>query len=322
MTFELPLVTIITPAYNRAAYLKEVIASVLDQEYPRVEYIVLDDGSKDNTVEILKQHEGRIRWESHPNMGETRTVNKGFRMASGDIICVVNSDDPLLPGAISEIVKYMVAMPETIVAYPDWKMIDENGRTIRYMRTFDYNYIDMLRWHHCIPGPGSFFRREIAEKLHGRDSQFRYVGDFDFWLRAGLKGHFVRVPKILATFRMHSESASVKEHSEVMAEEHIRLVNSIYEMPDLPAEVLKVRKEAYSSAYYVAGVVCGNNVMVRGKYYARAVAYVPMKYAGEYRKRIIVMISTLLGLYRVSSTVMKFLSRAGKVCLARWKNGV
>lgn len=319
---EAPLVTVITPAYNRASLLDETILSVLNQEYPNLEYIVLDDGSTDATLSVIKGYEDRIRWDTHKNMGETNTVNRGLSMAKGEILGVVNSDDPLLPGAINEIIKYITAVPETIVAYPDWKMIDENGGTVQYRRTFSYNYIDMLRWHHCMPGPGTFFRREIAEKLHGRDSQFRYVADFDFWLRAGLLGRFVRVPKTLATFRMHSDSATVKQNGAVMAEEHIRLVNKIYGIPDLPPEVLKVRKEAYSSAYYTAGVVCGNDVKAKGKYYAEALGYAPMKYAVEYRRRIAVMMSTLLGLDRAQSMVMKFLSRAGKTILGRRKNVV
>ena len=85
----LPLVTVITPAYNRASYLVETIESVLGQDYPRLEYIVLDDGSTDNTREVLGKYEGRIIWETHPNMGETRTVNKGFGLARGEIVVVV-----------------------------------------------------------------------------------------------------------------------------------------------------------------------------------------------------------------------------------------
>jgi glycosyltransferase involved in cell wall biosynthesis len=99
------LVTIITPAYNRANYLDETIQSILNQDYPNLEYIVLDDGSKDNTVEVLKKYRGRIIWETHPNIGETRTVNKGLSMAHGDIIGIVNSDDPLLPGAVASRLK-------------------------------------------------------------------------------------------------------------------------------------------------------------------------------------------------------------------------
>ena len=119
-----PLVTIITPAYNRADYLRETIESILQQDYPNVEYIVLDDGSKDNTVELLEEYTGRLIWESHKNMGEIRTVNKAYGMAKGEYIAVINSDDPLLPGAISAVVDTFLNNPDVLVVYPDWQYID------------------------------------------------------------------------------------------------------------------------------------------------------------------------------------------------------
>jgi len=103
----LPLVTVVTPVYNREDYLEEVILSVLGQDYPNIEFIVLDDGSTDGTLQVIWKYRERLRWESHANMGQTRTVNKGFSMAKGEIVGVVNSDDPLLPGAIREIVAFM-----------------------------------------------------------------------------------------------------------------------------------------------------------------------------------------------------------------------
>ncbi len=92
-----PLVSVVTAAYNRASFLPETIESILSQSYPNIEYIVLDDGSADNTREVLARYDGRIRWESHPNMGESLTVNKGWNMARGDLVMTVNSDDPFCP---------------------------------------------------------------------------------------------------------------------------------------------------------------------------------------------------------------------------------
>lgn len=293
---ELPLVSVVTPAYNRAAYLDEVIQSVLDQDYPNVEYIVLDDGSTDGTPDIIKRYAGKIRWESHANMGETRTVNKGFNMVNGEIIGVVNSDDPLLPRAITTIVSRLLAEPDTLVAYPDWLMIDENGESFKHITTYDYNYTDMLRWHHCVPGPGAFFRRTVVEELGGRDPDFRFVGDFDFWLRAGLLGPFTRVPATLATFRYHPESYSISQLGQEMAKEHVRLTDKIFAIPSLPPEARKVKREAYSSTYYIAGAVCGTNASpdLRRGYFLLALWYAPHKYLLEYRKRWRTMAPLLL----------------------------
>jgi glycosyltransferase involved in cell wall biosynthesis len=252
-----PLVSIITPAYNRAPYLDETIQSVLEQDYPRVEYIILDDGSTDNTREVLQKYTGRLTWETHPNMGETRTVNKGWGMASGEILATVNSDDPLLPGAVSTAVAFLGWRPEILVAYPDWVYIGPNSEVIGHVQVPQYDYLYMLTRHHCIVGPGAFIRRRAFDLAGMRDPAFRYVADFEYWLRLGLYGPFARIPQTLATFRVHADSASVSHMGAAMAAEHIRLMHEFYSRPDLPVEVQKVRRAAFSSAHRVAAGSCG-----------------------------------------------------------------
>lgn len=303
-----PLISIITPVYNRASYLDETITSVIDQDYPNVEYIVLDDGSTDNSLEIIKKYCDKISWSTHSNMGETLTVNKGLEMAHGEIIGIVNSDDPLLPKAISTIVQFMVSYPEMVVAYPDWIMVDVVGKFIQEIKTFEYDYINMLRWHHCIPGPGTFFRKSLLNKIHGRDPQFRFVGDFDFWLRAGLIGQFGRVPATLATFRWHSGGSSSKDKGILMAEEHVRLVEKIFNLPNLPPQVLAIKKEAFSSAYYIGGVVSGNDAPeIKKKFFMQALKYAPAKYLGEYHDRL----STISEIYQTKPINYIYLIHSG-----------
>ena len=149
----------------------------------------------------------------------------------------------------------MTHRPEILVAYPDWYIIDGKGRRLGHRITPEYDYVHMVKWHECIPGPGAFFRKSVVERLGGRDERFRYVSDFDFWLRAGLLGPFARIPRTLATFRWHSGGASSKEQGTSMAEEHIRLIDKIYSIPALPKEIVAIRAEAYSNAYYEAAVV-------------------------------------------------------------------
>jgi glycosyltransferase involved in cell wall biosynthesis len=275
----LPLVSIITPAYNRESLIEETIVSVIGQDYPYLEYLVLDDGSSDGTLSVVRKFDNYLRYESHPNMGETRTVNKAFTMIRGEIIAIVNSDDPLLPGAVRAAVEVMVRRPEILVTYPDWYIIDGSGRKLGHRITPEYDYLHMLKRHHCVPGPGVFFRKSVAERLGGRDDRFRYVADFDFWLRAGLLGPFARIPKTLATFRWHSGGASSREQGASMAEEHIRLIEKIYAMPNLPETVLRAKKEAFSNAYYEAAVSLGTQALdIKRDYYRRAIALYPWKY--------------------------------------------
>lgn len=254
---ESPLVTIITPAYNRGqTYLRETIDSVLAQDYPNFEYIVLDDGSTDNTCDLLESYDDpRLRWESHDNMGETRTVNKGYRMARGEYIAIVNSDDPVLPGFIHTTVAFMESRPELLAAYPDWYWINEHSEVIWHEKSYDYNYINMLRWHITFPGSGAVVRRRAIELIPERNPELRYRADYDYWLQLGLRGPMARIPATLATFRVHPDSATVALKGEIMAREHTSVIDNVYRHKNLPPEVLAARKEAYASAYYNAGVI-------------------------------------------------------------------
>lgn len=294
---QFPLVTIITPAYNRATLVAETIESVLSQDYPNLEYIVLDDGSADETLEVIKRYDGRIRWESHPNMGETRTVNKGFELAQGEIIGVVNSDDPLLPGAVSKLVATLVEHPEVMVVYPDWVIINERGEAQQNMSSPDFSSAaDMIRRHHCLPGPGAFFHRSVPERIGGRDPQFRYVGDLEFWFRAALIGPFRRIPEALATFRVHSDSASMNAKGEQMAREHIQMVEVFFSRLDLPPEISALHREALSSASFIAGCNCSRwDIGVKLCYFTQALKLAPGKYLGEYFGRLLNMLVVLAG---------------------------
>lgn len=292
-----PLVTIITPAYNRESLVAETIESVLNQEYPCIEYIVLDDGSTDGTLEVIKRYDGRLRWMSHPNMGETRTVNKGFKLAHGEIIGVVNSDDPLLPGAVNVLVTALLDNPEVAVVYPDWLIIDEKGKMLQKMSSPDFTgAADMIRRHHCLPGPAAFIRRTLLERMGGRDPQFRYVGDLEFWFRAVLVAPFCRVPETLATFRVHSDSASVNAKGEAMAHEHIKLIDMFFARADLPVEIAALRCEALSSAAFIAGCHCSRwDVGGKLRYFWQALKLSPGKYFGEYFGRFLNMFIVLAG---------------------------
>lgn len=206
----LPLVSIVTPAYNQAGYLAETIESVLAQEYPNIEYIVLDDGSTDSTPEVLQRYNGRVRWERQDNMGQARTLNRGWSMSGGSLLGYLSSDDRLKPDAVGQMVRALVNQPESVVAYCDFDLIDAKGRSFRTVYAEDFNAdrlrVDLV----CQPGPGALFRREVFEKTGGWIGQLRQVPDFEFWLRASRFGPFVRVPRVLAHYRIHDGSASFR----------------------------------------------------------------------------------------------------------------
>ncbi len=258
-----PLVTVITPTYNRAEFLEETILSVINQDYQNIEYIVLEDGSTDDTINIIKKFKDKIIWKSHKNIGEVKTVNKGFSLAKGELIGVVNSDDPLLPGAISEIVKFMTDNPKVIVVYPDWVKIDKDGKEMKKVITQNYSYKYMLSEHDNVAGPGTIFKKTILDKLKGRDIRFKYVSDYDFWLRAGLIGQFARLPKTLATSRAHPDQSTLKDKGLSMALEHIIVINKIFSLPNLPSNLKKIKHRAYEKACEAARICRGNKLITK-----------------------------------------------------------
>ena len=271
-----PLVSFITATYNTAPYLRETLDSVLAQTYPNIEYIVLDDGSTDNTLDILKSYDGRIMWDSHPNMGETRSVNKGFSMAKGYYIVVISADDPVKPNLAEVGVQWMEAHPEALVGYPDWDTIDSTGSVVKTHKLLEFDYQIMTRMHYNLPNAGTIIRRRALELEDGRDPNFRYVGDYEFFLRIGLHGPFIHIPQTLATWRSHPGSTSVNSRNEKMAAEDVRCVEQLYERTNLPEAVKKAKSEALSTANYIAGMILMPNFEAAQPYFLKSIQYYPL----------------------------------------------
>jgi glycosyltransferase involved in cell wall biosynthesis len=218
MQTQYPLVSLVTSTYKQERYLREAIDSVLDQDYPYIEYIVINDGSPDGTEEILRSYGNKFYWETQTNMGETPTLNEGIHLAKGGLIAKLSSDDYLYPNAISELVQQFLSHPEYVVVYSDFDIVDENDHVVMKIQKPVYNFVDMIRNHLCLPGPGALFRKLIFEQLNGFDTQFQILFDMHFWWRAGLLGPLGRVPKSLSAFRQHRLSQSTTA-GERMAEE-------------------------------------------------------------------------------------------------------
>ena len=141
----LPLVSIITPSFNQAQYLEQTIQSVLSQDYPNIEYIIMDGGSTDGSVDIIKKYQDKIKyWVSEQDAGQTEAINKGFAKAQGEILAWINSDDSYNPNAVSEAVKYLIENPNVAMVYADCNFIDENGNVIGKFNAKQTNY-KMLR---------------------------------------------------------------------------------------------------------------------------------------------------------------------------------
>jgi Glycosyltransferases, probably involved in cell wall biogenesis len=248
----LPTVTVVTPAYNQANYLRDTIESVLSQDYPNIEYIVLDDGSTDDTPRILAEYGDRFDWESHPNMGQTPTINKGWAKTSGEIITWLNSDDTYLPNAVGRAVEYFAEHPTTGVVYGDSITTNADGTafgTSRSAAVFDYTHF-VLNCDNTVTQPSSFIRREVINKVGYLDSSFYYFMDWDLWLRAGLYFGIDHISELLATYRFHAESKTVAQ-SKKAAPELEYMYRKYFSREDLPDHILRGKKKALMNMYFL-----------------------------------------------------------------------
>lgn len=248
-----PLVTIVIPTYNSADYLDAAIQSVLSQTYSRIELIVLDDGSTDQTPLLLKKYEGRLFTGRHENMGQANTLNKGWTMAKGELLSYLSADDVLLPTAVEDAVNVLKTAPSVILTYCDYHLIDDASRFIRKVKTHEYAYFDLAVKLICQPGPGIFFRREIFERCGGWHGRFRQMPDFEYWLRIGLEGDFRRIPNVGALYRIHDRSQTFALLDELRANEPVHIIETYFaEAQGIPPSVLNSKNRALSNAYLLS----------------------------------------------------------------------
>jgi len=205
-----PLVSIITPSYNQAAFLSETIQSVLNQDYPNLEYLIVDGGSQDGSLEIIQHYSDRLAWwVSEKDQGQTDAINKGFQHAQGDILAWINSDDTYLPGAIAEAVSFLVTHPEAGMVYGDANLIDETGQILGSFPARQTNYQRLRRGYVHIPQQCAFFRASLWRKAGPLDPSFYFAMDYDLWVRLSKLTPLIYNPRLWANFRLHGSGKSV-----------------------------------------------------------------------------------------------------------------
>jgi glycosyltransferase involved in cell wall biosynthesis len=252
---KLPVVTVVTPAYNQGAFLRDTIESVLAQDYPNIEHIVLDDGSTDETPVILAEYGDRVRWESQENMGQTPTINKGWSMTSGEIITWLNSDDTFYgKSAVREGVEYLLANPDVGIVFGDSMYTEADGTELGPTRpVVDFTFEKMVRTcENFISQPSSFIRREIIEKVGELDPKYYYFMDWDLWLRAGIYFGIEHVDAIWSTYRLHADSKTVAQ-SRRAAPELEYMYKKLFARDDIPENLRAIEAEAMMNMCFTSG---------------------------------------------------------------------
>ncbi|MDR7334723.1 glycosyltransferase family 2 protein [Roseateles asaccharophilus] len=224
----LPKVSIVTPAYNQGEYLAAAMRSVLTQDYANLEYLVIDDGSSDDSLAVAQavaaEFPDRVKVQTQANAGQAETLNRGWAVCQGEILGYLSSDDVLLPGAVSRLVASLQRRPDVSLVYADFWLIDPAGNRLRQVQAPEFDRRAMLENLVCAPGVGALFRREVFDATGGWDPRRRQVPDFEFWLRVAERGDFLRVPFCLSEYRIHEGSASYRVMPVARAEEIVAVI--------------------------------------------------------------------------------------------------
>lgn len=206
-----PLVSIVTPSFNQGRYLEKTMLSVLEQDYPNIEYIVIDGASTDDSVEIIQRYASRLGyWISEPDRGQTEALNKGFALAHGVILAWLNSDDIYYPGAISSSVKFLNDNPHVGLVYGDLDFIDEEDRVIGKFNAAQTNLRKLRRGYVHIPQPAAFFRSSDWGRIGPLDPSYFFAMDYDLWVRLAGVTEIKYLPgSPWAKFRLHSDAKTI-----------------------------------------------------------------------------------------------------------------
>jgi glycosyltransferase involved in cell wall biosynthesis len=274
MSLRLPKISIVTPSFNQGDFIEEALISVKDQKYPDVEHIVIDGASTDRTVEILQRYAGTPGWEhlhwiSEPDRGQSDALNKGFRMAKGDIIGWMNSDDRYRQGCFARITQGFTEHATADVLYGDYTWMDESGYVTDIRREIEFSRF-ILSYHHVlyIGTVSTFFRRRLFDEGNFLNINLQYAMDYEFFLRLAEKGyHFKHLPSVLADFRWHAHGKSTAHSDGQLAEQDMLAVMYSPLLRDTHG-ALKQRLILAGLRYVAAGLRYTEKLL-RGYYFER-----------------------------------------------------
>ena len=244
-----PLVSVVTPSFNQARFIAETIDSVLNQDYPHIDYQVIDGRSTDGTLDILRRYDGRLSWVSEADGGQSDAINKGWRRSQGEIVAWLNADDLYRPGAIRRVVEFFRAHPHVDLVYGNCEYIDERGDVVRRYPLRQVDWAELIvSPYTMIAQPATFFRRRVLEIVGYLNETLHYAMDLEYWMRVAARHHIACLPEYLAAFRFHADQKS-RSRLASMTDERLRVHQQFFGSPDLPDHVRRLEREAMRNAY-------------------------------------------------------------------------
>jgi glycosyltransferase involved in cell wall biosynthesis len=253
-------ISIVTPSYNQAEFIERTIQSVLNQDYPEIEYIIMDGGSTDGSLEIIKKYSDKLIWKSEKDHGQSDAINKGLKLATGDIVAFLNSDDTYEPGALSKVAGYFQQNPNVKWAYGKCKIIDENNTEIRKPITFyknlllkNYSYKKLLS-ENFISQPATFWKKELHSEIGYINEDEHFCMDYEFWLRIGKKYPAGVINSYLANFRYYANSKSGSVNKKQFQDE-LRIAKKFGKNHNFSLALHKLNYFKITSIYYVLNLL-------------------------------------------------------------------
>ncbi len=268
-------ISIVTPSLNQGAYLNETLDSVRRQGYPFIEHLVVDGFSTDTTLEILSAKKGpnwdHLRWASEKDGGCTQALNKGIRLATGDIIGWLNSDDRYREDCLETVAKVFSEYPDVDIVYGDFTFMSETGKHLRVRREIEFSRL-VLFYHRIspIPSTATFFRRRIFDEGNFFDESLQFAMDYEFFVRLANKGYkFKHVRALLADFRLHPDSKTCATGERQIAE--TRMTMQRYSPVALAVKQKTLQTCCLSIMRLAAGVARYTEKLLRGYYLPDAI---------------------------------------------------
>lgn len=273
MTNPRPAISIVTPSFNQGSFIAEAIESVTHQRSSNytIEHWVMDGDSNDHTIDILRNASAipayqHVKWNSEPDGGQSAALNKGFRLATGEIIGWLNTDDRYRPGAFETVVEAFARHPDIDVLYGDYTLMDEAGSVLKIRREIEFNRF-ILNYHRVlyIPTTSTFFRRRVFAENNWLNEDLHYAMDADFFMRLATAGYrFQHIPALLADFRLHPASKSCAQTKQMMQER--RQVIQAHSLITQRWRSPTVRRLAFAGMRTAAAAMRYSEKLLRGYY--------------------------------------------------------